>query len=57
MRLMDASRIASKSTNYLGDKMDGDTDGVMRRGVCVCAYESVRRGSVWCEKERLILVE
>ena len=36
MRLMDASRIASKSTNYLGDKMDGDTDGVMRRYVCVC---------------------
>ena len=36
MRLMDASRIASKSTNYLGDKMEGDTDGVMRSFVCVC---------------------
>ena len=46
MRLMDVSRTASKSTNYLGDKMDGDTDGVMRSGVCegeVCGVRS--RGS------------
>ena len=47
MRLMDASRMASKSTNHLGDKMDGDTDGVMRRGVYVCVCVCV------CECEKV----